>query len=139
MFSKRSLALAAMAACAAAQAALAGGMNQPHPGVYITAPPPPVGTSYSAVVAANGKLVRGSGAVHAAHDEGKGTYRVTFASDVSGCAYVATVAETGSSGVEPAAAATVVGLSGDATGVYVETFGHNGAYENLSFHLDVGC
>ena len=71
--------------------------------------------------------------------EGTGSTEVDFAGDVTGCAYVATVGETGSDGAEPAAFITVVGRSGVPQGVFVETFSLKGRLKNLPFHIDVGC
>jgi len=137
----KSLTLAATIAVALGATAAPGpaGVNQRPRGIYQPAKPGILITSYTAVVAANAKLIRGIGATSASQDEGRGTYTVTFATDISSCAYVVTVGETDSSGTQPAALATVVGRSGDPTGIFIETFDHNGSLKNLPFHVDVGC
>lgn len=68
-----------------------------------------------------------------------GLYDVTFARDVTGCAYVATLGDTGS-------AAPLVGFinvasdSGDANSVVVQTFDKTGLIPtDGSFHLSVSC
>ena len=122
----------------AASAMAAPAMNVSH-GEAKSAPPPLGSTSYTAVVAPNGHLVRGKGATAAMQSEGTGTYEVDFVSDVTGCAYVATVGETGSRGSEQASFITVVGRSGVAAGVFVSTYDVNGNLKTLPFHIDVGC
>ena len=96
-------------------------------------------TSYTAVVNSAGKLIRGTGATGASQPEGTGTYEVDFTSDVTGCAYAATIGEPSSKGFEPAGFITVVGRSGVANGIFVQTYAHNGKLKNLPFHVDVGC
>ncbi|HYL58883.1 MAG TPA: hypothetical protein VEU51_08425 [Candidatus Acidoferrales bacterium] len=68
-----------------------------------------------------------------------GLYDVTFARDVSGCAYVATLGDTGT-------AAPLVGFinvsgdSGDVDSVVVQTFDKTGLVPtDGSFHLSVSC
>jgi hypothetical protein len=140
MYLHRSLPLALVLAAAAASLATAGTPhNAPSKITYMSAPPATAGSSFTAVVGANGKLVRGSGATAAKQAEGKGTYEVDFTNDVTGCAYVATVGETGSSGGEPASFVIVAGRSGVPQGVYVETLSIKGKEQNLPFHLDVNC
>jgi len=141
MYLHRSLPLAMVLAAAMGSLAMAGPVhNAPSKITYKTAPPPPpAGISYTAVVNIKGNLVRGSGATAAMRAEGTGSTEVDFAGDVTGCAYVATVGETGSDGAEPAAFITVVGRSGVPQGVFVETFSLKGKLKNLPFHIDVGC
>lgn len=142
MYLHRSLGLALALAAAAVSAATAGPIhNAPSKITYKTAPPPPgfPPTSYTAVVNKNGNLVRGLGATGASQPEGIGTYEVDFAVDVTHCAYVATVGETGGSGSEPPAFITVVGRSGTPNGIFVETFAPSGKLKNFPFHVDVGC
>ena len=140
MYLHRSLPLAAVLAAAVASLAAAGPLhNAPAKITYKSAPPPDAGTTFTAVVAANGKLVRGSGATAALQAEGKGTYEVDFTNDVTGCAYVATVGEPGSDGGEPASFITVVGRSGVPQGIFVETLSSKCKDQNLPFHVDVNC
>jgi hypothetical protein len=136
----RSLALAALMAAAlgvSAWASPAGVHNRPR-GIYNRAPGE-LHTTFTAVVAANGTLKRGIGAVLAAQPEGKGTYVVSFNTNISSCAYVVTIGETDSNGSQDAAVATVVGRSGDDHGVFIDIYDANGAEKNAPFHLDVGC
>lgn len=114
------------------------GPNAPS-GVHKVAPPGVAHTSFTAVVTANGTLKRGIGAVGASIPEGKGTYEVHFTNDITQCAYVVTIGEPDASGSQPAAAATVVGRSGDPTGIFIEIFDPSGAPQKLPFHVDVGC
>ena len=107
--------------------------------IHNAAPPLIDHTSFTAVVAANGTLKRGVGAVSASIPEGKGTYEVDFTNDVTQCAYVVTIGETGNSGSLPASAATVVGRSGVPNGIFIEIFDATGAPQKLPFHVDVGC
>lgn len=140
MVRNRSLALAALMAaalCASAWASPAG-VNNRHGGVYIRAPGE-LHTTFTAVVTGNGTLKRGVGAVGAEQPEGKGTYVVSFNTNIASCAYVVTIGEPDSDGSQDAAAATVVGRSGDDHAVFIEIFDASGAEKNLPFHLDVGC
>lgn len=115
------------------------GANLPRAGAGHPAPPPAKSVSYAAVVAADGTLVRGIGATAAMQAEGSGTYEVDFISDVSACAFVATVGQPGSSGAQPAGYITVVGRNGNPAGIYIVTRGLDGNVANLPFHVDVGC
>ncbi|HEX4860202.1 MAG TPA: hypothetical protein VFV07_03130, partial [Rhizomicrobium sp.] len=78
-------------------------------------------------------------ATAASQPEGTGTYEVDFVSDVTNCAYVATIGEPSSKGSEPAAFITVVGRSGVGSAIFVETYARNGSLKNLPFQVDVGC
>jgi hypothetical protein len=101
--------------------------------------PPPKSTSFTAVVAADGTLVRGDGATGASQPEGTGSYEVDFVNDVSQCVFVATVGATGNEGTEPASFITVVRRNGVPNGVYVTTGDGAGNAADFPFHLDVGC
>jgi hypothetical protein len=132
-------ALACVAALSASAAA--GGLNQ-TPGrlqhSYGARGIQPV--SLTAVVSAKGSLRRGVGAVSAEPSgDGPGTYAVVFDRDISNCVYVATVGEIDDVGSQPAASASVVGLNGNPSGVYVATSTIKGRYKKLPFHLDVAC
>jgi hypothetical protein len=131
--------VAASLTLSAASAGTLQGMNVARRGQVHAAPPPPASVSYSAVVGANGALKRGNGATGAMQADGKGTYEVDFVADVSGCAYVATLGETGSTGQIPPGFITVVGRSGVPEGVYVATYDITGSLAKLPFHIDVGC
>ena len=88
-----------------------------------------------AVVAADGTLIRGSG-VATVTRTAAGSYDVSFADSVGGCAYVGTLAlgetggATGQIGVASAEAATTV---------RVETETSTGSNADRSFHLAVLC
>jgi hypothetical protein len=94
-----------------------------------------------AVVNSSGHVVRHSGtsAVTAAK-QGTGVYEVTFAKDVSGCAYVATIGDTGQVAPSPGQ----ITVSGDVDGsnpndVQVQTFDKTGTAADSAFHLYVSC
>jgi hypothetical protein len=91
----------------------------------------------SAVVAANGTLVRGTGAT-AASNTFTGNYVVTFDRDVSACVFVADPGVTGSTGAT-IGTATVAGANGQPTGVFVRTLDTTFTNVNNSFHLMVMC
>jgi hypothetical protein len=139
MLPYRSLFWATALAAALGGQAFADGHNLPIKGPHTQATPPPAGTSFTAVVGANGNLVRGSGATAASQPEGKGTYEVDFESDVTGCAYVATLGQTGSKGEADPGDVTVVGRAGNPAGIFVETANVQGALKNRAFQIDVGC
>jgi hypothetical protein len=139
MHHNRTLLFATAVAAVCTTQALAGGHNLPIKILRGPVGPPAAGTSYTAVVKADGVLKRGSGVVSASQPEGVGTYEVDFAVDVTGCAYVATVGEPASSGTVPASDITVVGRSGVPEGVFVETANSKGVLKNRAFHIDVGC
>jgi hypothetical protein len=117
----------------------AAAYNAPSKVTFQGAPPPAKSRSFTAVVNKAGNLVRGSGATSAAAMEDAGSYEVDFNGDVSQCAYTATVGEPGSSGSEPASLITVVSRSGDPSGIFVQTFKHDGKLKALPFQVDVGC
>jgi hypothetical protein len=132
-------ALAAALTAMLATQALAGGHNLPVKAVHRAQAPQSDHKSYTAVVGAKGKLVRGSGATAASQPEGTGTYEVDFAADVSACAYVATLGQTGSKGTADPGMITVVGRSGVSNGIFVTTGDLQGQEKNRSFQVDVGC
>jgi hypothetical protein len=136
-----SLATALTALCAgqATAQAIAGGHNLPTKNIHAPAGLPPIGVSLTAVVKANGDLVRGDGVVSSSQPEGTGTYQVDFTANVTNCVYVATLGEPGTSGTAPPGDITVVGRSGDPQGVFVQTANINGTLKNRAFHIDVGC
>jgi hypothetical protein len=128
------LLLAAVPAVAAAPVFNAPKKTAVHHGA-----PGVLNASYTAVVNSAGTLIRGSGATSAAQVEGTGTYEVDFVTDVTACAYVATIGQPGSKGSQPAGLITVVGRSGDPNGVFVQTYTRGGKLKFLPFHIDVGC
>lgn len=138
MLRSTSLALAALVAVALGASAGPAGVNN-GPAVTPTKTDGVLHTTLTAVVTANGTLKRGVGAVLAAQPEGKGTYVVSFDTNITNCAYVVTIGETDSNGSQDAAVATVVGRSGDDHGVFIDIYDANGAEKNAPFHLDVGC
>jgi len=92
-----------------------------------------------ALVGSTGSLVRGAGATDAAR-LGTGTYEVVFKSDVSNCAYVATVGDPGAGVVSQPAVATVASLSGNAEAIGVQTWDQStGALADLPFHVVTYC
>ncbi len=92
----------------------------------------------SAVVAADGTLVRGTGGPTAASNTFTGNYEVTFSRDVSACTFVADPGMTGSSG-STTGTATVAGADGNAFAVFVRTLDATNTNANNSFHLIVMC
>ena len=99
----------------------------------------PPGTGYLwAVVSSSGTLIRGSSALNASQTT-KGEYQVTFAEDVSSCAYVATVGTIYQSGSEPYAGIAVANSPGDRAAIVVTVTDFTGAAINASFHLAVIC
>jgi hypothetical protein len=96
-----------------------------------------------AVVNSDGTLVRSfssGGAVTSSHSGpvGSGTYDVTFAQDVSGCAFIATLGDTGT-GFPPIGEIGVSSDAGDLHSVVVQTFRIDGSATDDSFHLYVSC
>jgi hypothetical protein len=95
------------------------------------------------VVNADGSLARGGAGVKVTH-LGTGQYEVTFASDVSSCAYTATIGDTDHQiavvpGMIYTAGGHASGGGDDHHGVYVETVNINGIAQDLPFHLNVNC
>ena len=68
---------------------------------------------------------------------GTGQYEVDFYENVDSCAYVATVGPAG--GGAASGYATVAARSGNAKGVFVETFNTSGTVADMPFHLAVHC
>jgi hypothetical protein len=99
-----------------------------------------------AVVSAAGSVVRAKNGsdlvdpVTVEHVAASGVYDVAFSSDVSGCAYTATIGDTGTGVPSPG----FVSVSGDVDAdskddVTVYTFDKTGAAADASFHLYVSC
>ena len=66
-----------------------------------------------------------------------GTYQVVFNTDVSGCAYIASLG-TGH-GASPAGSLTTASRSGVPNGVYVKTFNSSGVDTDETFNVQVYC
>jgi hypothetical protein len=96
-----------------------------------------------AVVRADGTLVRSQSSAGNVSVEkvATGQYEITFAKDVSGCAYEATIGDTANA----IPAQGQISVSGDTDSdnpgdVFVQTFEQNGTSPMDSpFHLDVSC
>jgi hypothetical protein len=114
--------------------------SPPGPAALEEAAEPAAGTlgvntkTYSALVNADGTLALGPAGSNSLHG-GLGLYEVFFPSDVSKCVYAATVGEV--PGVPGIATATEVAVNPN--GVFVVTYGVNGAPQNHPFHLLVQC
>jgi serine/threonine protein kinase len=85
-------------------------------------------------VSSNSNLLPGGSATGVAH-LGIGRYEVTFATDVSGCAYVATTVHADSQTLQVFTA----GGHSSSDGVYVETKNQGGGLANGPFNLVVDC
>lgn len=90
-----------------------------------------------AVVSSAGTLVRGEDATSAVR-RGTGKYSVTFNSSVRNCAFVATLAATGSSGSPTGFAGLALNPVNNRT-VDVQTHSENGNNSDRPFHLVVIC
>src|SRR4029077_4448105 len=88
-----------------------------------------------ATVAANGTLVNGNGVSSVTHTIGTGQYEVTFASNVSSCAYVSTTRNAFSQAIQSYTA----GGHLSANGVYVEVKNQGGGLMDGPFNLAVDC
>ncbi|MGW0435429.1 hypothetical protein ACWDV4_23175 [Micromonospora sp. NPDC003197] len=97
---------------------------------------PPTAQTFFAVVTAGGALVRGFGVVSSAR-LAVGTYQVVFSHDVTGSAYIGTLGLPGNVGTSPSGEIAVVGRSGVANGVFVQTFTSAGVAADRAFHLSV--
>jgi hypothetical protein len=96
------------------------------------------GTVY-AVVASNGNLARGDGAVRVDRGRYRGDYIVHFNRNVTGCAYNATIGLPGRTDVSAPGFITVVGSNASNKAVFVSTYGLNAASAARGFHLTVTC
>jgi hypothetical protein len=91
-----------------------------------------------AVVDPNGTLARPTAAA-TVEKLGAGTYAVVFKTDVTQCAYEATIGLSGTIAVENPGYATVVRWSENADGVFVQTYNGRAELEDKGFHLIVVC
>lgn len=98
------------------------------------------GANNWAVVNSDGTLARSNsnaGAVSSSRS-GTGSYDVTFAKDVQGCAFIASLGDTGT-GVPPVGTIGVAGGGGDVDSVVAQTSNSVGVAADASFHLLVSC
>lgn len=92
-----------------------------------------------AVVSSAGVLVRNSGAVSATH-LATGTYQVTFGSNKTGCAYIATSGDTGAGAVSGPIIPTVASRAGNPNALFIQTFDQTtGALADEPFHVVTRC
>jgi len=94
-----------------------------------------------AVVDASGNIVRqfsSAGPITGSHTATTGLYDVTFGKDVTGCAFVATLGDTGA-GAPSIGMIGVTADSGDPNSVVVQTTDKTGTLADASFHLYVSC
>lgn len=92
-----------------------------------------------AVVDDTGELVRGRGAVNAnAFSPIPGTYQVFFDTDVSECAFIATIGVPGTIGQPPGIINTALRQTAP-TAVLVQTRDSAGQFADRGFHLSVVC
>jgi hypothetical protein len=91
-----------------------------------------------AVVDANGSLQRGFRAVSAQRFS-TGQYEVVFNHNVSRCAYVAAIGDSGNNTIPPPGEIVVVGRFGDEDAVFIATYDSNGNPRDRGFHLAVSC
>ncbi len=94
-----------------------------------------------AVVDGDGDLARGSDAGITVEKlpADLGTYGVVFGSDVTGCAYQATVGRSGTEATENPGFVTVVRWAANVDGVLVQTYDPAGVLADKGFHLAVIC
>jgi hypothetical protein len=69
---------------------------------------------------------------------GPGLYEVIFASDVTSCAYTASLGDLGA-GSAPSGEISLASRSGNANGVFVATYNSAGTLTDRNFHLKVKC
>ncbi len=91
-----------------------------------------------AVVDSAGVLARGGHVVSTTH-LGTGSYEVVFDSNVSKCAFTASIGTTGTGSVANPGQVTVAGRAGNVNGVFVKIVDRAGTSEDLPFHLGVSC
>lgn len=140
----RTVALVALAAIGTAtlQSVASSGANGPMLKPYNVAPtqagmPQTAQTLWAAVDATGANVRSFPRATTTSSRTTVGNYEVDFYENVDACSYQATVGPAGS-GIATGFA-TVAARSGNAKGVFVETFNANGAAADLPFHLAVHC
>ncbi len=92
-----------------------------------------------AVVKSNGDLARATQPEITSNGLGGGAYEVFFPVDVRGCAYVATIGKTNSTGSARPGFITTVGRNGQPDGVFLTTHDRRGRDAQRPFHLEVAC
>jgi hypothetical protein len=94
-----------------------------------------------AVVSSAGSVVRNSGTAGSvtASNTGTGLYEVLFSKDVSGCAFTATLGDSGTTVPAPVGFVSVSGDSGNVDGVIVQTYDSTLTPTDDSFHVYVSC
>ncbi|VAW57798.1 hypothetical protein MNBD_GAMMA07-1637 [hydrothermal vent metagenome] len=102
---------------------------------------PDIGVAHlSAVVNADGKLIRGSGVKSTTPAKGFiGDYIVTFNRNVRNCTYVVSLGNTASSGVPQLGVISATGAAVNPNGVYIDANSINGIPAKRPFHLNVFC
>lgn len=68
-----------------------------------------------------------------------GCYEVLFSTNVTGCAYLATIARNDNQSEPGPGEITTVGRVGNVKGVFISTYDSNGARADRGFHLAVIC
>jgi len=94
------------------------------------------------VVNADGTVARKSAqpfTVTSAAHLSTGSYEVIWNRNVRGCAYIATIGLSGSSGSSPSGEITVVGRVNRVRGVFLTTHDSTGTLADRGFHLVVVC
>lgn len=91
-----------------------------------------------AVIDPNGALARPTGGA-TVEKLGPGSYAIVFKTDVTQCAYEATIGLSGTIAVENPGYATVVRWSENPDGVFVQTYNEHAELEDKGFHLVVVC
>lgn len=91
-----------------------------------------------AVVNADGSLARDFRAV-SSQRFARGQYEVVFNRNVSRCAYVATIGDSGDDVIPPPGEIAVAGRFGNDNAVFIATYDSDGRPANREFHLAVHC
>ena len=94
--------------------------------------------TYSAVVAANGNLVRANG-VDSSARLGQGLYETRFGTDLSQCTWVAQIGSPDGVPVASGEISTSLRSPGDSQGLLHIVNGSNGVVQDRPFHLLVYC
>jgi len=138
------IAMVAAAGTVCLQAEAAAGINgpalQPYNVSATAAGMPLTAQTLWAVVAADGSNTRSfpRSPTTTSTRLALGAYEVDFYENVNACSYQVTVGN-GGSGSPPVGYASVAARSGNAKGVFVQTYNLNGALVDEPFHLAVHC
>ena len=96
-------------------------------------------SGYFAVVNANGTLARGKGVVSTRRLDA-GDYEVIFRNSIAGCAFTASIGNTGFVGTATPGEITVQGRFNTNNGVFVNTMASSGSPDqDRPFHVVVTC